>query len=73
MYNITGTLMSKDYPVAIIENSVIIEWDDELLPLYLKRDKNIEEWLASRAIDANRSPRSLVMAIVIHAWDVVHS
>ena len=56
--------MSKDYPVAIIENSVIIDWDDELLPLYLKREENIEKWIASRAIDAHRSHSRLLKRVL---------
>ncbi len=74
MYNISGTLMSKDYPIAIIENSVIIEWDDDLLPLYLERNKNIEEWLASRAIDAHRShSRLLKRALRLRTTDDIQT
>lgn len=54
MQNITGTLMSEDRVIATMENGVITDADETLLPLYLKRTRNIESWLASRAIDSNK-------------------
>ena len=39
---------------------VITDADDILLPLYLKRTKNIEGWLASRAIDSHRTNSRLL-------------
>ena len=60
MQNITGTLMSEDRVIAHIKNGVITDADDILLPLYLKRTKNIEGWLASRAIDSHRTNSRLL-------------
>ena len=54
MQNITGTLMSEDRPIAKIKNGMITEAEDELLPLYLKRTRNVGNWIASRAIDSHR-------------------
>ena len=60
MQNITGTLMSEDRVIATVKNGVITESDDALLPLYLKRTKNIEGWIASRAIDEHRTNSRLL-------------
>ena len=71
MHNITGTLMSEDRPIAKIQNSMIIESADDLLPLYLKRTRNVEGWLASRAIDSHRvNSRLLKKALRLKAVDV---
>lgn len=64
MLNITGKLMSEDRCIAIIENGIITDFNDELLPLYLKRTKNIEGWLESRAIDAHRTNSRLLKKIL---------
>ena len=58
--NITGTLMSEDRAIAVIKNGEIIDSDDTLLPLYLKRTGNMEGWLASRAIDPHRTNSRLL-------------
>lgn len=55
MESITGSLMLKDRPIAIIKDGIIIESDDKFLPLYIKRTKNIEGWISSRAIDSHRT------------------
>lgn len=71
MHDITGTLMLEDRPVAIIKNGLIIESVDALLPLYLKRTRNVEGWLASRAIDSHRvNSRLLKKALRLKAVDV---
>ena len=71
MHNITGTLMLEDRPIAIIKNGLIIESVDTLLPLYLKRTRNVEGWLASRAIDSHRvNSRLLKKALRLKALDV---
>lgn len=64
MQNITGTLMSEDRPIATVKNGTIIESDDALLPLFLKRSNNIEEWLASRAIDEHRTNSRLLKKVL---------
>ena len=60
MQSITGYLMSGDYRVATIKNGIITESDDTLLPLYLKRTKDVEGWLAGRAIDSHRTNSRLL-------------
>ena len=60
MQSITGTLMSEDRPIATVKNSIITESDEALLPLYLKRTKDVEGWLASRAIDSHRTNSRLL-------------
>ncbi|MBQ7509247.1 MAG: hypothetical protein IJT52_07960, partial [Spirochaetales bacterium] len=70
MLSITGTLMSEDREIAVIKNGVIISSDDALLPLYLKRTGNVENWLASRAVDAHRTnSRLLKKALRIRTAD----
>ena len=74
MQNITGTLMSEDRLIAHIKNGVITDADDILLPLYLKRTKNIEGWLASRAIDSHRTnSRLLKRALRLRTTDDVQT
>ena len=64
MARIDGYLMSKDKVVAEITDSNIISFDDALIPLYLKRTKNIEEWLSSRAIDKHRVNSRLLKKVL---------
>ncbi len=74
MQNITGTLMSEDRPIAKIQNGIITESVEELLPLYLKRTKNVEGWIASRAIDAHRTnSRLLKKALRLRTTDDVQT
>lgn len=58
--NITGTLMSEDKVIAVVKNGEITKRDETLLPLYLQRTKNMERWLASRAIDEHRTNSRLL-------------
>ena len=60
MQSITGALMLEDRPIAKIKNGMIIESNDALLPLYLKRTKDVEGWIASRAIDSHRTNSRLL-------------
>ena len=60
MQSITGYLMSGNCTVATIKNGIITESDDTLLPLYLKRTKDVEGWLAGRAIDSHRTNSRLL-------------
>ena len=64
MQNITGTLMSEDRPIAKVQNGKITDAVEELLPLYLKRRKNFEEWVSSRAIDAHRTNSRLLKKVL---------
>ena len=74
MQSITGTLMSEDHPIATMKNGVITESDDALLPLYLKRTKDVEGWLASRAIDSHRTnSRLLKKALRLRTTDDVQT
>lgn len=74
MTPITGTLMSEDRQIATIKNGIITESNDSLLPLYLKRTKNLEKWLASRAIDSHRVHSRLLKKILrLQATDDVET
>lgn len=64
MQSITGMLMSEDTPIATIRDGIITESNENLLPLYLKRTKDIEGWLASRAIDAHRTNSRLLKKVL---------
>ena len=70
MQNITGTLMSEDRVIATVKNGEMIDYDEALIPLYLKRTKYMEGWLASRAIDTHRTnSRLLKRALRLHTAD----
>lgn len=70
MLNISGQLLSGDKVVAQIENGRIVSADETLLPLYLKRTKDVESWLASRAIDTHRvNSRLLKKALRLRVTD----
>lgn len=47
MLNITGEILSEDMVIAKVKNGEITEYNEQLLPLYLKRTKNVEGWLSS--------------------------
>ena len=47
-------IMSADTPVAEWSDNKLIVIDDTLLPLFFRRSHNVEDWLASRAIDHKR-------------------
>lgn len=74
MQNFTGTLMSEDRVIATVKNGVITDADETLLPLYLKRTKNIESWFASRAIDSHRTNSRLLKRVLrLRATDDVQT
>ncbi len=53
--NFNGYLMSRDTCLAKIENGQICEiFHQDLLPIYLQRTGNLENWLKRRAIDSHR-------------------
>ena len=58
--SITGELMSEDNVIASVKDGEIISCDEALLPLYLKRTRDLEGWLASRAIDNHRTNSRLL-------------
>ena len=70
MISITGELMSEDKVIATVKNGVITGCDNTLLPLYLKRTRDLDGWLASRAIDTHRTnSRLLKKALRLHTAD----
>lgn len=60
MINISGTLMLEDRVIATVNDSEITDADEAMLPLYIQRTRNIEGWLASRAIDSHRTNSRLL-------------
>ncbi len=74
MQNLTGYLMLEDRVIATIRNGDIIECNEALLPLFLKRTKDIESWIASRAIDSHRTnSRLLKKALRLKTTDDVQT
>ena len=70
MLNITGEILSEDTVIAKVKNGEITEYNEQLLPLYLKRTKNVEGWLSSRAIDTHRiNSRLLKKALRLRTAD----
>ncbi len=39
----------------IIDNVILLSYDEKLIPLFLKRTRNIEGWLRTRSTDPSRS------------------
>lgn len=60
MIPINGKLMSGDREIASIRDNEILDSEEALLPLYLKRTRDLEGWLVSRAIDAHRTNSRLL-------------
>ena len=74
MLAVSGQLMNRDVPMATIENGKLVWAEDSLLPLYLKRTGNLEQWLADRAIDSHRvNSRLLKKALRLHNADDVQT
>ncbi|MFR9310099.1 HipA domain-containing protein [Hydrogeniiclostridium mannosilyticum] len=74
MLQISGKLMLEDREIATVKNGEIISCDEQRLPLYLKRTKDMERWLASRAIDEHRTnSRLLKKALRIRTTDDVQT
>ena len=55
MLNINGTLMNGEREIGIIDNGILSSYDEKLIPLFLKRTRNIEKWLRTRSADPSRS------------------
>lgn len=51
---INGELMSRDKVIAKVEDDIITFSNEKLLPLYLKRTRNIGNWLSLRVMDDTR-------------------
>lgn len=74
MQTIMGTLMSEDRPIAKIKNGIIVDTEESLLPLYLKRTKDVKGWVAGRAIDSHRTnSRLLKKALRLRTTDDVQT
>ena len=74
MRQISGQLMPGGCVLAQIENGQIVSADEALLPLCLKRTKDVEGWLASRAIDTHRvNSRLLKKALRLRTADDVQT
>lgn len=61
---LTGSLMMGDREIAVIKNGKFTEYDDSFLPLYLRRTKDIESWISSRAIDSHRTNSRLLKKVL---------
>lgn len=53
-------IMSADIVVARWENEKLTVYNDDLLPLYLKRISDADSWLETRAIDSHRANSRLL-------------
>ncbi len=60
MLNINGEILSRDKAIVRIENGIITDSDQALLPLFLKRTGDVEAWLSGRAIDSHRTNSRLL-------------
>lgn len=54
MQKINGYLMSGNCTVAEIHDNVLTILNHELLPLYFRKERDLESWIESRAIDRDR-------------------
>jgi hypothetical protein len=61
---LNGELMSRDIVIAEIENGNLKVINEELLPLYLRRNENMEGWLENRAIDRHRTNARLLKKVL---------
>ena len=70
MDNLNGYIMSGDKIIATVENSIIMSYDEKLFPFYLKKTKDVEQWIRERSIDSNRiNSRLLKKALRISSYD----
>ena len=47
--------MNGEREIGIINNGILSSYDEKLVPLFLKRTRNIEKWLRTRSADPSRS------------------
>lgn len=78
MENRNYEILSADTLVAVFENNNLRVINAELLPLFLKRNSNANDWLEIRAIDSHRAnSRLLKKALRLDSKDditaVIHS
>ena len=68
--NLSGQIMNGDVPVAKFENGVLVDMNEEMVPLVIKRTHSIEKFLELRTIDMSRTnARILKKALNIQTAD----
>ena len=60
MLKLNGQIMSKDIVIATVDDGIITDSNQALLPLFLKKTGDVEGWLNSRAIDSHRTNSRLL-------------
>lgn len=60
MKRINGLLLSADTVIAEIKDDALLNTNEKLLPLYLKRTGDTKGWLSMRAIDEHRANSRLL-------------
>lgn len=58
--SINGEIMSRDRIVAVVRDDLIVELDEQLAPLFLRRTKDVRGWLEHRVIDPHRTNSRLL-------------
>lgn len=58
--NLSGQILSKYRIIGTVENGILIDFDETLLPFYLQKTKDVESWLSGRAIDSHRTNSRLL-------------
>ena len=65
-----GEILSKDRVIGKVQDGLLVSFDEQRLPFYLLRTKDVEAWLRGRAIDAHRTnSRLLKRALRIGSTD----
>ena len=60
MLKLNGQIMSKDKAIATVHDGIITDSNKDLLPLFLSKTGDVEDWLGSRAIDSHRTNSRLL-------------
>ena len=60
MLKLSGQIMSKDTVIATVQDGIITDSNQVLLPLFLKKTGDVEGWLGGRAIDSHRTNSRLL-------------
>ena len=47
--------MNEEKEIGVIDKGMLVSYDEKLIPLFLKRTGNIEEWLRMRSADSSRT------------------
>ena len=61
---LTGEVMLENTPVAKFENGVLIEINEKLAPLVIKRTRSLEKFLMLRVIDMSRTNARILKKIL---------